>query len=89
MGPKKNPMKDPVDPKAEKQYREEEIARALFQTESQTQLPQATKKIVDIDDENATLASMINCQTLVPPENMRDPVSQLYCRDLVCFWNDS
>ena len=57
----------------------------MFQAESQTQLPQATKKIVDIDDENTTLASMINRQTLVPPENVRDPGSQLYCRILYVF----
>ena len=40
---------------------------------------------MDIDDENATLASMINNQTLVPPENVRDPGSQLYCRILYVF----
>ena len=44
------------------------------------QLPKPTRKIMDIDDEKATLASMINNQTLVPPENPRDPVSQLYHR---------
>ena len=34
MGPTKNPTKEPADSKAEKQYREEEIAQVLFQTES-------------------------------------------------------
>ena len=85
MGPKKNLTMDPTDPTAEKQYREEAITWALFQAESQTQLPKATKKIVDIKDESATLASMINNQTLVPPENPRDPGSQLYRRILYIF----
>ena len=85
MGPKKTPSQNPADPKAEKQFREEQIARELFQTEIQTQLPKPTKKIVDIDDENATLASMINNQTLIPPENPRDPGSQLYRRILYVF----
>ena len=85
MGPKKTPSQDPADPEAEKQFREERIARELFQTEIWTQLPKPTKKIVDIDDENATLASMINNQTLVPPENPRDPGSQLYHRILYVF----
>ena len=57
----------------------------MFQTEIWTQLPKPTKKIVDIDDGNATLASMINNQTLVPLENRRDPGSQLYCRILYVF----
>ena len=43
------------------------------------------KKIVDINDENATLASMIINQTLVPLENPRDPGSQLYRRILYVF----
>ena len=85
MGPKKTPSQDPADPEAEKQFREEQIARELFQTEIWTQLPKPTRKIVDIDDENATLASMINNQTLVPPENPRDPGSQLYRRILYVF----
>ena len=85
MGPKKDPSQGPVDPKAEKQFWEEQIARELFQSEIQTQLPKPTKKIVDIDDGNATLASMINNRTLVPPENPRDPGSQLYCRILYVF----
>ena len=51
MGPKKIPSQDPADPEAEKQFREEQIARDLFQTEIRTQLPKPTKKIVDIDDE--------------------------------------
>ena len=76
---------DPPDPTAEKQYREEAIARALFQAENQSQLPKATKKIVDINDESTTLASMINNQTLVPPENPRDPGSQLYHKILFVF----
>ena len=82
MGPKKTPLQDPADPEAEKQFREEQIARELFQTEIRTQLPKPTKKIVDIDDEKATLASMINNQTLVPPKN---PGSQLYRRILYVF----
>ena len=41
MGPKKNPEKDPIDPEMERQYREEEIARNLFQTERQAQLPKS------------------------------------------------
>ena len=85
MGPKKTTSKDPTDPEAEKQFREEQIARELFQTEIQTQLPKPTKKIVDIVDENATLASMINNKTLVPPENPRDPGSHLYLRILYVF----
>ena len=85
MGPKKDPSQKPADPKAEKQFREEQIARELFQAEIQTQLPKPTKKIVDIDDGNATLASMINNQTLVPPDNPRDPGSQLYRRILYVF----
>ena len=52
MGSKKNPSKDPADPEAEKQFREEQIAWELFQMEIQIQLPKPTKKIVDIDDEN-------------------------------------
>ena len=85
MGPKKDPSQNPADPEAEKQFREEQIARELFQTEIQTQLPKPTRKIVDIDDRNVTLASMINNQTLVPLENPRDPGSQLYCRILYVF----
>ena len=85
MGPKKDPSQNPADPKAEKQFREEQIARELFQAEIRTQLPKPTKKIVDIDDGNATLASMINNQTLVPLENPRNPGSQLYCRILYVF----
>ena len=85
MGPKKKPTQESVDPETEKQFREERIARELFQAESKTQLPKPTRKIVDIDDENAMLASMINNQTLVPPENPRDPGSQLYCRILYIF----
>ena len=77
MGPKNNPSKDPADSEAEKQFREERIARELFQTEIQTQLPKPTRKIVDIDDENATLSSMINNKTLVPKEKSRDPGSHL------------
>ena len=48
-------------------------------------MPKPTKKIVDIDDENATLASMINNKTLVPLENPRDPGSHLYHRILYVF----
>ena len=81
MGPEKNPQKDPINPETERQYREEEIARKLFQTEKQVQLPKP-KKIVDIDDENATLASLINNETFVPPENVR---SHLYRRILYVF----
>ena len=33
MGPKKTPSQNPADPEAEKQFREEQIARELFQTE--------------------------------------------------------
>ena len=40
---------------------------------------------MDIDDTKATLASLINNQTLVPPENPRDPASQLYRRILYVF----
>ena len=47
-----------------------------------SQLPKAKKTIVDIDDENATLLSIINNVTLVPPEHVRDPGSQLYWRIL-------
>ena len=79
MGPKKAQRMNPIDPKVEKQYREEEIARALYQREEQTQLPKVKKKIVDIDDENALFASMINNQMLVP----------IIPQDIVCFWNDS
>ena len=85
MGPKKMPTQESADPEAEKQFREEQIARELFHTQIRTQLPKPTKKIVDIDDENTTLASMINNQTLVPPENLRDPGSQLYHRILYIF----
>ena len=85
MGPKKNPSKDFTDSEAEKQFGEEWIARELFQTEIHTQLPKPKRKIVDIDDENATLSSMINNKTLVPPGNPRDPGSHLYCRILYVF----
>ena len=85
MGPKKKPTQEAVDPETEKQFREERIARELFQVEIKTQLSKPTRKIVDIDDENTTLASMINNQTLVPPENPRDPGSQLYHRILYIF----
>ena len=85
MDPKKTQSQDPVDPKAEKQFREEQIAQALFQAEIKIQLTKSTKKIVDINDENATLASMINNQTLVSPENPRDPGSQLYSSILYIF----
>ena len=85
MGPKKKPTRESVDPETEKQFREERIARELLQAESKTQLPKPTRKIVDIDDENAMLASMINNQTLVPPENPRDLGSQLYHRILYIF----
>ena len=85
MGPRKNPKKDSTDPVAERQYREEAIALALFQAESQAHLPKATKKIVDIDDENATLSRLINNETLVSPENVRDLGSHLYCRILYIF----
>ena len=85
MGPKKNLSKDHTDSAAEKQFREEWIARELFQTEIQTHLPKPTKKIVDIDDENAPLSSMIDNKTLVPPENPRDPGSHLYHRILYVF----
>ena len=40
---------------------------------------------MDIDDEKATLPSLINNQTLVPPENPRDPGSHLYHRILYVF----
>ena len=85
MGPKKDPSKGPSDPAAEKQFREEQIARELFQAEAKAQLPEPKKKIVDIDDAKATLTSLINNQTLVPPEIPRDPGSQLYCRILYVF----
>ena len=85
MGPKKTPLQNPADPEAEKKFREEQIARELFQTEIRTQLPKPTKKIVDIDEGNATLTSMINNQTLIPQENPRDPGSQLYHRILYVF----
>ena len=85
MGPKKNPSKDSADSEAENQFREEQIARELFQTEIRTELPKPKMKIVDIDDENATLSSIFNNQTLVPPENPRDPGSHLYHRILYVF----
>ena len=85
MGPKKDPSKGTSDPEAEKQFREEQIARELLQAEISAQLPKLKKKIVDIDDEKATLASLINNQTLVPPENPRDPGSHLYRRILYVF----
>ena len=85
MGPKKNPSKDSTDSEAEKQFREERIGQELFQTEIHTQLPKPKRKIVDIDDENATLSSMINNKTLVQPENPRDPGSHLYHRILYVF----
>ena len=40
---------------------------------------------MDIDDEKATLVSLINNQTLVPPENPRDAGSHLYHRILYVF----
>ena len=85
MGPKKNPSKYSTDIETEKQFTEEQIARELFQAEISTQLPKPKKKIVDIDDENATLSNLINNQTLVPPENPRDPSSHLYRRILYVF----
>ena len=86
MGPKrKTSSKDPADPEAEKQFTEERIARELFQAKAKAQLHKSTQDIVDIDDENATLSSMINNKTLVPPENPRDPESQLYRRILYVF----
>ena len=85
MGPKKDPSKGPSDPAAEKQFREEQIAWELFQAEASVQLPAPKKKIVDIDDAKAILASLINNQTLVPPENPRDPGSHLYHRILYVF----
>ena len=86
MGPKKQAAsQDPADSKAEKQFKEERIAGEMFQREAKTQLPQPTRDIIDIDDENATLWSMINNKTLVPPENPRDPGSQLYHRILYVF----
>ena len=85
MGPKKDPTKGSTDPEAEKQFREEQIAQELFQAEISTQLPKLKRKIVDIDDEKVTLASLINNQTLVPPENPRDPGSHLYRRILYVF----
>ena len=69
MGQKKDPFKGPSDRTAEKQFREEQIAWELFQAEASVQLPAPKKKIVDIDDAKATLTSLINNQTLVPPEN--------------------
>ena len=85
MGPKKDPSKGSSDPEAEKQFREEQIARELFQMEIDAQLPKLKRKIVDIDDEKATLTSLINNHTLVPPENPRDPGSHLYRRILYVF----
>ena len=85
MGPNKNPSKDSADSEPEKQFREEQIALELFQTEIHTQLPKPKRKTVDIDDENATLSSIINNQTLVPPENPRDPGSHIYRRILYVF----
>ena len=86
MGPKKQASsQDPVGPEVERQLREVRIARELFQAEAKTQLPKPTRDITDINDENATLASMINNKTLVPPENPRDPGSQLYRRILYVF----
>ena len=40
---------------------------------------------MDIEDEKATLTSLIYNQTLVPPENPRDPGSHLYRRILYVF----
>ena len=85
MGLKKKPTQETIHPETEKQFREERIPSELLQSESKTQLPKPTRKIVDIDNENATLASMINNQTLVPSENPRDPGSQLYRRILYIF----
>ena len=61
------------------------MLESCFQAEAKTQLPKPTQDIVDIDDENATLSSIINNETLVPPENPRDPGSQLYRRILYVF----
>ena len=85
MGPKKDPSKGSTDPEAEKQFREEQIARELFQAEISTRLPKPKRKIVEIDHEKATLTSLINNQTLVLPENPRDPGSHLYRRILYVF----
>ena len=63
MGPKKDPPKGPSDSEAEKQFKEEKIAQELFETEIRTQLPRPKRKIVNIDDEKATLTSLINNQT--------------------------
>ena len=82
MGPKKPSKPSTEDPNVEKQFREERIACAIYEREEQMLLPKAKKTIIDIDDENATLAKMINNETLVPPENVRDPGSQLYRRIL-------
>ena len=57
----------------------------MFQAEAKAQLPKPTQDIIEIDDGNATLSSMINNKTLVPPENPRDPGSQLYRRILYFF----
>ena len=86
MGPKKQvTSQKPADPKAEKQFKEERIAREMFQAEAKTQLSKPTRDITNINDEKATLASMINNETLVPPENPRDPGSQLYRRIVYVF----
>ena len=86
MGPKKQiTSQKPADSKAEKQFKEERIAREMFQAEAKTQLPKSTQEITDINDEKATLVSMINNKTLVPPENPRDPGSQLYRRIVYVF----
>ena len=85
MGPKNDQKKGSDDPQTEKQFREEEIACTLYQREEQTLLPKAKKTIVDIDNEHATLASMIKNETLVPPENVRDLGSQLYQMILYVF----
>ena len=72
-GTQENQKMDPPDPEAQRQFREEAIARELLKREL-TQLSKAKKKILDIDDEKATLASMIVNQTLVPPVNVRTQV---------------
>ena len=46
MGPKKPPKTSSDDLVAEKQFREEEIARTLFEREEQTQLSRAKKTLI-------------------------------------------
>ena len=45
MGPKKDPSKGSTDPEAAKQFREEHIARELFQSEISTQMPNLKRKL--------------------------------------------